>query len=131
MITAITGRNPLVSGRNEGPGSNFIDNEVKVYKLIDGVKTLVRTDKPYPDWRGVGMVETVVVPEKAKKERHKVHCPRRPAPPEEELRQAYRELGPAITNIAKKYGAGFTVARRWLREYGIIDVENRAMERRG
>lgn len=33
----------------DGPPEGFIDHTVKVYRMIDGVKTLVRTEDPFPE----------------------------------------------------------------------------------
>lgn len=35
--------------RRPEPDVDFVDNTVKVYKMIDGVKTLVRTEDPFPE----------------------------------------------------------------------------------
>jgi|GEM_PF-5124226 len=133
MITAIhSGRNPLVAGRMDDNSDGFIDNAVKVYKIINGVETLVRTESAFPDdWCGgiKCQEEMVLNPAKHDTKRKRARCPQRPAPPKEELWRVYRELGPCISPLAKKYGAGFATVRRWLREYGIIDVHNVAMER--
>ena len=129
MITALQrSRNPLVAGHTEGPG-NFIDNEVKVYKLIDGVKTLVRIEKPYPEWWGGPISSTYTVTSEKSDKRRKSRHPKREAPPEAELRKVYTELGPAITNVAKRYGAAFATTRRWLREYDIVDRDNKPVRK--
>jgi len=126
---ALPSRNILVAGHAE-TGDFTIDNTVKVYKVINGVETLVRTENPYPENWGCFNSEPVT-PEKQGKKSKRARCPKREPPPKDELTQAYKELGPAISNVAKRYGAGFTTIRRWLREYEIIDIYNNPIRKVG
>lgn len=106
------------------PDENFVDTTVRIYRMIDGVKTLVGTQEPFPEgwfdpegWRRT----------KTGEGEDNMAGPIRPAPDYEELKQALREHK-TVYRMSKHYHAGFTTVQKWLLAAGLIDKENNPIE---
>lgn len=101
---------------DKGPPEGFVDNTVRVYRMIDGEKVLIRIEDPFqPGWdqpqtklSGFGRKERGedIMPEKKK------------APSKVALSMAM-DKHKTIDGVAKSFGVGWGTARKWLKEAGV------------
>jgi hypothetical protein len=107
------------------PPEGFIDNTVKVFRLNpDGSKgELVRTMEAFPEgWDDPARRRlTPGSGARNQKEDEEMARPRREPPPVETLRALYEKYDAKIQPIAIELDATWMMARRWLREAGIIE----------
>lgn len=112
--------------KDTGPPEGFIDNNVKVYKMIDGVKTLIRTEDPFPEgWDKPAPFQ--IISNAESEERRRDHMGKKvklevPA----DIEQVWAEVNYSVNGVATKYGVGWPTARGWLQEAGLLDETKKA-----
>lgn len=116
------GTNLLVNTelKDNRPPEGFIDHTVKVYKMVDGVKTLVRTEDPFPE--GWDKHDFRIANKIASEERRGEEMAKNTkAVVPDNLGQVWIESNYVIDKVAKAYKCGWGTARGWLLEAGLID----------